>query len=920
VEEQPLAPPGNPLRPRSLVALLTGFVALCVIFASDAHWAGSLPVGVLAALLATVGALDFAGCFDDAREPSLGSWSFARLGPRLLEVGGASACWLLAVRLAVGGSLPGHVWLAPLLVTLSSVLALVCVSRLAAALGSHGSLELACRPGFWLLLAGVLLYVPFTGTFSLLDPWETHYGEVAREMLARDDWLSLWWAQEGFFWSKPILDFWLQGLSFVAFGVRYRPDEMLSAAARGHLPQPEWAARLPVVLLTLVAVYLLYRLVARAAGERAGLLAGLVLLCVPYWSLLAHQSMTDMPYVAPLTAALSLFGLGLLTDPERVAPSLDLAVGKRRLRISLFHGLFALILLTALPQLAYLVSRNVTLQLVAPPYGFRWHLDEIYAGSGLGNCGIPGNEACRGLEPVNTMFQPALGAALFGLALGYLLHQNRGERRVKRLCYLAAWYFVSLAALAKGAPGLVLPLVVAAAVLVARRKWGELLELELAGLCLTFAAVCLPWYVQAFMRHGSPFTDRLLFHDMYMRAFEHVHDTNAGTDVSLRYYIWQLGYGLFPWTGLAAAGVSVLYAQSQDADPRRRELCRLLALWLLVSFSLFTLSLTKFHHYALPCTPPLAVAAALLLDRALGDARFERGKRYLAYLGALSCAALLLIYGILRSVDGSLLGAVDAQGDAPAAAPVLAAAAIAGALVLTWLAARRWSRPVVAASDAALGVFAILAAMAILLVARDLSTSLNGDVPASARLLHLITYNYKRSWPLSLDFEAITWAFGVAAAVTTMGLAWRVVRREAAVLLVAVGVWFCAFTLWVYLPSVARHFGQRELLLAYYRARKGPEEPVVAYQMNWKGENFYTGNRLPAFVSSGKKFKNWLKAQQKAGRKVVFFLTEHGRIGTLKGELGVSSPIQRMTDKSVNDKFALVRAELGPRPDTDSSD
>ena len=29
--------------------------------------------------------------------------------------------------------------------------------------------------------------------------------------------------------------------------------------------------------------------------------------------------------------------------------------------------------------------------------------------------------------------------------------------------------------------------------------------------------------------------------------------------------------------------------------------------------------------------------------------------------------------------------------------------------------------------------------------------------------------------------------------------------------------------------------------------------------MNWKGENFYTGNRLPAFVSTGAKFKNGSK-------------------------------------------------------------
>jgi hypothetical protein len=37
------------------------------------------------------------------------------------------------------------------------------------------------------------------------------YGEVAREILSRDDWISLWWAQEDWFWSKPIFIFWIEG-------------------------------------------------------------------------------------------------------------------------------------------------------------------------------------------------------------------------------------------------------------------------------------------------------------------------------------------------------------------------------------------------------------------------------------------------------------------------------------------------------------------------------------------------------------------------------------------------------------------------------------------------------------------------------------------------------------------------------------
>ena len=923
--EEPLVPPGNALRPRSLVYFGLGFCGLVVLLASDAHFVLSVPLGLLAALLAGFGAMDFAGCFDDARAAELGSRSLAELRPRLLETGAAAVLWVAALRLAVAGVLPHSAWLAPLLVTSTSLASALCAARLiSASVSAPAATKWWARPGLWLVLLGICLYVPRLGGYSLLDPWEPHYGEVTREMLARDDWLSLWWAEERWFFSKPALDFWLQGLFFALLGVKFRPDEMLAGAAHGYLPQPEWAARLPVVLLTLGSTYALYRFVVAAAGKRVGFLSGLVLLCAPYWSLLAHQSMTDMPYVAPLTAALALFGLGLLAAPDQLAPALSLSAFGRTLKLSAFHALFGLVLVSTLPQLAYLVSRNLTLQLALPPYGFRWHLDEFFAGSGLGNCGLPGNDPCRQQQPANPLIQPLLSAFIFGAALAYLLFINRGERRKKRLFYLGAWHFTALAALGKGAPGLVLPVVVAGAVLVARRDWLELTRVELASFCLMFASVCLPWYVQEFMRHGEPFTDRLLFHDMYDRAFVHVHDTNTGSDVSLSYYIWQLGYGLFPWTGLAPLGIGMALGRRDHADVQGRpfrELATLMVLWLTIAFSLFTISLTKFHHYALPCTPPLAVGVALVLDRALGERGLPGGRRTLAYLAALGTAAFLLAYGAFRLSDGSLFGRVLADGAPPAASPLRGGAFIALALLLTWFAARRWapeaSQP---DRDRTLGVFAVAGALVTLLVARDLSTSLASDVPGSARLLHLVTYNYKRAWPSSLDFEAVQWGFGVAAALCL--LLWLVprFRGHAAVLLGAVGVWFCAFTLFIYLPQLAPHYGQRELFLAYYQKRHGPEEPIVAYQMNWKGENFYTGNRLPAFVSTGVKFKKWLKAERNRGTKVIYFVTEHGRIGTLKSELGAGFNVMRLTDALLNNKFALVRAELTrePTPPTDT--
>jgi hypothetical protein len=79
--------------------------------------------------------------------------------------------------------------------------------------------------------------------------------------------------------------------------------------------------------------------------------------------------------------------------------------------------------------------------------------------------------------------------------------------------------------------------------------------------------------------------------------------------------------------------------------------------------------------------------------------------------------------------------------------------------------------------------------------------------------------------------------------------------------------------------------------------------------MNWKGENFYTGNKIPAFVSSGATFTTWLKQQREKGVKVMFFITEHGRVGGLKSEVAAKS-YREVTDKVLDNKFVMVRAEL----------
>ncbi len=923
-EDEPterLIPPGNPIRPKRLWLAFAALTPLFLLMACDRHFEFSVPLGFALLALAGYSLLDALGTFDDRSADGGSVLPLRTLTPRLVEVGAAVVSVVAALRLAVAGVLPSPRVSAAVLVTGTLVWLVIALCRCAESLKllQRSDEPWYRRYGFWLSVLNIGLYVPLLGSYSLSDPWEAHYGEVAREMLARDDWISLWWAQDGWFWSKPVLDFWIQALGFSLTGMHYMPDQVLAGAAHGFAPAPEWPARLPIFLLTVLATYLLYKAVAKPFGKRAGFLAGLVLTTAPYWYLIAHQSMTDMPYVAPLTAALALVVLGMRTDPEARVQSFALSVRKRVLNISGFHLLFGVVLLTVLPQLVYLLTRNVTLQLSAPHFGFRWHWDEFFSGSGGGNCGLPGNEECRWTDPVNALFQPALAAVVWGAALGLLLFVNRGERRTQRLYFLAAWYFTALSTLGKGAPGLVLPVVIALVGVGAAKRYKDYARLELVGFGLMLACVCLPWYVQMYMRHGTPFTDRLLAHDMYKRAFVHVHDTNTGDDVSFRYYVWQLGYGLFPWAGFGAAGLLWWLRFKNEAEDAQSEVMSFMALWFIVAFAMFTITLTKFHHYALPTVPPIAVLTGVMLDRALGPAPLTREARDLPrYLLALGFSALFLVYGALRLFPGTLNGRwVD--GHPLPASPVLAVVCLVVGVALALMATRRFGQ---AASNtdssfeasydsAVLSALAVASAITIVLVGRDLFSTVPGDTDGPARLMHLFTYNYKRAWPSdSLNFAGILSAFTLVCALLALGAAWPKLRRHALALFAAVAV---AWTVWgidLYLFNVAPHWGQRETILTYYATRKGPQEPFVAYQMNWKGENFYTGNRVPAFVSSGSKFKTWVADQKKKGVSVMYFTTEHSRINALKSELGSVKEFKLLTDRVLNNKFALARVEL----------
>src|SRR4051794_17465968 len=86
-----------------------------------------------------------------------------------------------------------------------------------------------------------LLFVPWLGATGFWDPWEPHYGEVAREMISRGDYIHPWW-ESSYFFSKPALDLWLMAAGMLLANTN-GPDRWVGIYT-------EWFVRLPFAAIT----------------------------------------------------------------------------------------------------------------------------------------------------------------------------------------------------------------------------------------------------------------------------------------------------------------------------------------------------------------------------------------------------------------------------------------------------------------------------------------------------------------------------------------------------------------------------------------------------------------------------------------------------------------------------------------------
>ena len=214
-----------------------------------------------------------------------------------------------------------------------------------------------------------------------------------------------------------------------------------------------------------------------------------------------------------------------------------------------------------------------------------------------------------------------------------------GTVRLSRSAACAIGVACGAAVLAKGPVGVVLPL--AAFILVA--CWREARQpdgswtLSLAGLRLALAGLRLPLIVAAATLVALPWYALVGWRTdgEWLRGFLLVHNVGRfsapmeGHSGSILYYPMTIAVGLFPWSiVLAATVVHAIGSLRSGGDERRTLSLQILGCWALAWVGGFSCSGTKLPGYIWPAYPALAIATGLFLDDWIrGDASCTRWSR-----------------------------------------------------------------------------------------------------------------------------------------------------------------------------------------------------------------------------------------------------------------------------------------------------
>lgn len=211
------------------------------------------------------------------------------------------------------------------------------------------------------------------------------------------------------------------------------------------------------------------------------------------------------------------------------------------------------------------------------------------------------------LAKTDAMLLLTVIVAMGALARVYLASRQAETDRPRFVVLAAFWTALALGVLLKGVLILMIVVLAAAALSILDRSARWLLALRpLPGIAWS-ALLVLPWLVAISMRVGSAFLFDSVGHDTLGKIV----NSQQGHGAPPGFYFVLFFVTFFPASILSVLAVPAVATSAVRRDPAA---CFLLA-WLVPSWIVFELAVTKLPHYVLPLYPAIAILIAGAVER-----------------------------------------------------------------------------------------------------------------------------------------------------------------------------------------------------------------------------------------------------------------------------------------------------------------
>ncbi|HEY6993281.1 MAG TPA: glycosyltransferase family 39 protein [Xanthobacteraceae bacterium] len=257
----------------------------------------------------------------------------------------------------------------------------------------------------------------------------------------------------------------------------------------------------------------------------------------------------------------------------------------------------------------------------------------------MASCVLLGIE--RLIAKTDAMLLMTVVAAMGAMARAYL-QGPREQQGAARDWIIPAVFWTALAAgvLLKG-PLIVMICGLAAIALVAvDRSWRWLLALKPIPGVIWFGLLVIPWFLAIMGRAGDAFFAESVGQDMLAKVFSSQESHGAPPG----YYFVLFWLTFWPGAMLAALATPAVWAA------RHEPATRFVLAWLVPSWLVFELVVTKLPHYVLPLYPAIAILIAGVIDRR------ALSRRPFLVLGTIWWFILPMVAGIAGIVALAVIG------------------------------------------------------------------------------------------------------------------------------------------------------------------------------------------------------------------------------------------------------------------------